>query len=69
MILGHEVIGKIVHNDSDLLREGQPVAINPSKPLVITENTSLQHEETTVLKCVSLAAPCIFRMSMAVLLI
>lgn len=44
MILGHEVIGKIVHSDSDLLREGQPVAINPSKPCGHCKYC-LQHEE------------------------
>lgn len=32
MILGHEVIGKVVKTDSDSLYEGQKVAINPSKP-------------------------------------
>lgn len=32
MILGHEVIGKVVHTDSDKLTENQNVAINPSKP-------------------------------------
>ncbi len=65
MILGHEVIGKIVHSDQ-IYYEGQPVAtpIEVSRSLQIPGS---QHEETTVLKCVSLAAPCIFRMSMAVL--
>jgi len=32
MILGHEVIGNVVHTDSEKLKEGQPVAVNPSKP-------------------------------------
>lgn len=32
MILGHEVIGKVVETDSPTLRKGQKVAINPSKP-------------------------------------
>jgi L-idonate 5-dehydrogenase len=32
MVLGHEVIGKIVHSDSEKLQEGQTVAVNPSKP-------------------------------------
>jgi hypothetical protein len=32
MVLGHEVIGKIVHSDSEKLHEGQTVAVNPSKP-------------------------------------
>lgn len=32
MILGHEVIGTVVHTDSPELHEGQTVAINPSKP-------------------------------------
>ncbi|MGR3806749.1 L-idonate 5-dehydrogenase [Pasteurella testudinis] len=32
MILGHEVIGKIMKTDSDMLQIGQKVAINPSKP-------------------------------------
>lgn len=32
MILGHEVIGKIVQTDSEKLQIGQTVAINPSKP-------------------------------------
>ncbi|SUH68002.1 L-idonate 5-dehydrogenase [Salmonella enterica subsp. enterica serovar Madelia] len=66
MILGHEVIGKIVHSDSDLLREGQPVAINPSKPCGHCKYC-LQHEENHCTEMRFLAAPCIFRMSMAVL--
>ena len=32
MVLGHEVIGKVIHSDSSELHEGQTVAINPSKP-------------------------------------
>lgn len=32
MVLGHEVIGNIVHTDSGELQEGQTVAVNPSKP-------------------------------------
>lgn len=32
MVLGHEVIGKVIHSDSSKLHEGQTVAINPSKP-------------------------------------
>ncbi len=32
MILGHEVIGKVVKTDAPHLHEGQKVAINPSKP-------------------------------------
>lgn len=32
MILGHEVIGKVVKTNSQALFEGQKVAINPSKP-------------------------------------
>ncbi|AKL14685.1 TPA: L-idonate 5-dehydrogenase [Kluyvera intermedia] len=32
MVLGHEVIGKVVHSDSEKLHEGQTVAVNPSKP-------------------------------------
>lgn len=31
MVLGHEVIGKVIHSDSSELHEGQTVAINPSK--------------------------------------
>ena len=44
MILGHEVIGKVVHSDSKELHEGQSVAINPSKPCGHCKYC-LQHEE------------------------
>jgi L-idonate 5-dehydrogenase len=44
MILGHEVIGKIVHTDSAELKEGQTVAVNPSKPCGHCKYC-LQHEE------------------------
>lgn len=32
MILGHEVIGQVVKSDNPALKEGQKVAVNPSKP-------------------------------------
>ncbi|MDH3000584.1 L-idonate 5-dehydrogenase [Chelonobacter oris] len=35
MILGHEVIGKIIKSNSPVLQPGQKVAINPSKPCLI----------------------------------
>lgn len=44
MVLGHEVIGKVVHTDSASLREGQSVAINPSKPCGHCKYC-LQHQE------------------------
>lgn len=59
MILGHEVIGKVVHSDSKELHEGQSVAINPSKPCGHCKYC-LQHEENQCTEMRFLAAPCIF---------
>lgn len=44
MVLGHEVIGKVVQSDSATLHEGQSVAINPSKPCGHCKYC-LQHQE------------------------
>lgn len=66
MILGHEVIGKVVQSDSPELHEGQSVAINPSKPCGHCKYC-LQHEENQCTEMRFLAAPCIFPMLTAAL--
>lgn len=66
MILGHEVIGKVVHSDSETLREGQSIAINPSKPCGHCKYC-LQHEENQCTEMRFLAVRCIFRTSTAAL--
>ncbi len=66
MVLGHEVIGKVIHSDSSELHEGQTVAINPSKPCGHCKYC-IEHNENQCTDMRFLAVPCISLMLMVVL--
>ncbi len=66
MVLGHEVIGKVIHSDSSKLHEGQTVAINPSKPCGHCKYC-IEHNENQCTEMRFLAVPCISLMLMVAL--